>query len=748
MKLKLSTKIRAGLLLVFLISVIIGVFGVLAINRITTGIAQMEELTHTNSQVNNMVTAHYIWISRITEAFMFDGDFDGGFDPTLCVWGNWRYGGEIYAYDDPIIRELIYSIDHPHARLHLDGAEALRLREAGMHEEAFYLLQNVVLPYGAISTANITALSNRYSELWSEVREDLRLIGREVMTTIIIVFCVAFVAFLIMCWLIPKSIISPVKNLMHLVSDVTQGKLDVNKAEVLTKDEIGILTHDIYGLVDVVKSIVDDLFKMHHEYTVVGDMHYTIDESKYQNSFKDLIALVNRLLMQVTTDVEELGSMMERISDGDFETELQADVWVGEWAVYPNRLNNVTKNLKAVNNEIHSLVEAAVNGDLSFKINADEYKGAWRELMLELNRIAKAVDTPLQVIMVAAAEMEAGNLNVAKIGEKIKARGIGSDSLDYEGAFRDIIANFEKSIVVTASYIKEISEDLKAISDGDLTTVITREYVGDFEEIKYSLNNISETLNQTMLGISMASEQVLLGANQVSQSAFELANGTQEQSSSVQELNATIEIITHQTKRNADNAQTANELSNKSTTNAQDGNNAMKQMVDAMAHIKDSSNDISKIIKTIQDIAFQTNLLALNAAVEAARASEHGKGFSVVAEEVRTLAGRSQTAATETTTLIQDSINRVETGSSIAATTAESLNAIVESASEVLEIISSISSASKEQAEAIASISEGVAQISRVIQSNSAVSEESAAASQELNSQAEMLRQLVAYFKL
>jgi methyl-accepting chemotaxis protein len=566
------------------------------------------------------------------------------------------------------------------------------------------------------------------------------------MTAVVAALIIAVIALLASSQLNRRMIVTPVKNLSRDLTHVASGNLNINVSRANTQDEIGALTNDVYGLVDVIKGMSDDVSSLYREYAVVGDTDYRIDETKYQNAYRDMMADVNKIMTDLTENVSVALDVLSKISHGDFG--VQVKDMPGKRMVLPQTVREVVQSLNNLNDELSVTIKSVVNGDLSNRIDTEKYMGEWRKIMVGLNDITTAVDEPLRTVGLAINQMREGNFSIEKIDKKISDAGLSSDVDSYNGVFRDIIESFVTSMESTDSYIDEIKAVLAKMADGDIRSTISRNYVGSFDLIKTSVNNIANTLHKTMTEISVASDQVLQGANQIAASASDLSTGAQDQASSVQELNATIDMINQQTMQNAENATVANELSGKSTTNANEGNTAVRQMVDSMIQIRESSGNISKIVKTIQDIAFQTNLLALNASVEAARAGEHGKGFAVVADEVRTLAGRSQEAATQTTALIQESISRVESGSGIAEATTQSLDSIVTSASEVLEVIGKISAASKEQAEAIANVSDGLAQISKVTQNNSAVSEETAAASEELNSQAEVLRQLVGFFKL
>lgn len=282
----------------------------------------------------------------------------------------------------------------------------------------------------------------------------------------------------------------------------------------------------------------------------------------------------------------------------------------------------------------------------------------------------------------------------------------------------------------------------------DLHTKIEEQYVGDFHSILLSIRTINTKLSAALGQIRSSAEQVSAGSDQVSNGAQALSQGASQQASAVQQLSDSILEISQQIKDNANHAATANVVAGAAGENIRSSSRQMSEMIGAMTEISDSSSQIGKIIKTIEDIAFQTNILALNAAVEAARAGAAGKGFAVVADEVRSLATKSSEAAKQTNLLIEDSVKSVGNGVKIADATAKSLAGVVDGAQEIIALISKITQASAEQSISIEQINLGIDQIALVVQTNSATSEESAAASEELNGQADMMKQMVSKFKL
>jgi len=265
--------------------------------------------------------------------------------------------------------------------------------------------------------------------------------------------------------------------------------------------------------------------------------------------------------------------------------------------------------------------------------------------------------------------------------------------------------------------------------------------------VGFNANRVRHALSRLVEDLSSSFVQVGNAASQVSTSSQSLAEGSSEQAASVEETSASLEELSSMTRRNSENAQKANELARAARGAADKGSGDMTAMNHAMATIKASSDDIAKIIKTIDEIAFQTNILALNAAVEAARAGEAGMGFAVVADEVRNLAQRSAQAAKETAAKIEGAINNTAQGVQISAKVTDALNDIVVKARQVDELAAEVASASREQTQGIAQINAAVGQMDKVTQSNAANAEESAAAAQELNAQAAVMKQVVEELK-
>ena len=284
------------------------------------------------------------------------------------------------------------------------------------------------------------------------------------------------------------------------------------------------------------------------------------------------------------------------------------------------------------------------------------------------------------------------------------------------------------------------------VANGDLSMQINPQSQAD--ELGHAFKLMVDSNNKTLGNIKESAYQVGAGAQQVAIASQSLAQGSTEQASAIEQVTSSISEVTSRTKQNADEAKEAETLVNQAKEEAIAGTDEMNKMMSAMQDITEASENISKIIKTIDDIAFQTNILALNAAVEAARAGEHGKGFAVVAEEVRNLAAKSAAAASETAEMIEDSIEKTQNGSVIANETSSKLAAIASNVEKIVKIVENIAESSNEQAIALEQIDEAVGQVSSVVQNNSATSEQCAAASEELSNQAQNLKVLLGNYNL
>ena len=349
--------------------------------------------------------------------------------------------------------------------------------------------------------------------------------------------------------------------------------------------------------------------------------------------------------------------------------------------------------------------------------------------------VGKHVVKPILLITDRARPLQEGHLDLR---------------MDYhsENELGELAGTLEKSMVLIHSYVEDINRVMGQLSQGNFDVSTSAPYIGDFQSIETSLNSFTATISDTLGSIVQTQGRVSSNAGQLSSGAQALAQGATEQASAVEELYATLDDLSKGAAQNVQSAAAALENARLTGEQVTISGQQMEQMVSAMTDITNSSQEIGRIIKTIEDIAFQTNILALNAAVEAARAGSAGKGFAVVADEVRSLATRSDEAAKATKDLIDNSVQATEQGSRIVGQVSESLKKTLELVMQSNTTIGAIAEAVQGEAASIAQVTEGISQISAVVQTNSASSEESAAVSSELFEEVHKLEDETKKFRL
>ena len=384
-------------------------------------------------------------------------------------------------------------------------------------------------------------------------------------------------------------------------------------------------------------------------------------------------------------------------------------------------------------------------------MSLDIYNEGKNQLLVALITAEVILFILLQLVLFTALKKSLQPLG--KLAEESDKLANGNFDIKVSYAQEDEIGRLVKSfnnIVKRLNYVvSDLQAKLTAFAQGDFGSEIKEDenYQGDFRPILTSLQDISTSLNGTLKNVHTSSSEVSGSADQVSSMAQRISEGTTKQASSIAELSKTMEDITEQIRHTTKQAEKAQQLGVVSGSHVETSNQKMTDMQGAMEEITEKSKEISKIIKTIDDIAFQTNILSLNAAIEAARAGEAGKGFAVVADEVGNLAKKSQEAAQNTSLLIEETIGAVQKGAKFTEETAEALQSVSESTNQVNDLIEEISKASEEESAGVSRLSEGLQEISAVVQENSATAEESAATAEELSAQANLMNDLISKFK-
>jgi len=535
----------------------------------------------------------------------------------------------------------------------------------------------------------------------------------------------AIVIFVLITLYISNWIVAPIQQLRIISERLAVGDLEQN-IDVHRTDEIGALADSFRTMVDAQKAKANIAIEI-----AEGNLDVAFEIASEEDSLGKAMRTMKEAINSLQTELRAATAAQKA---GNLDTRCRPENHKG---AYAELLNGVNDALDAV---IQPLLESI---EIMREYAAGDLSNQLRELpgqQIVLTESLNGIRTNLQALI-----DEGISLAKATKEGRLDRRG-RTDA--FQGGYREIIGGINETLENILAPLDEAVGCLTKMAKGDLTVEVSGDYEGDHAVMKQALNQTVDAFNQILAQIAVTVNEVAFGAKQVSDSSQSLSEGATRQASSLQQITASMNEIGSQTRQNAHNAEQANQLTDAASRNADDGNKQMKKMLVAMQQIKKSSDEIYKIIKAIDEIAFQTNLLALNAAVEAARAGVHGKGFAVVAEEVRNLAQRSAKAAQETTDLIEDSVAKVENGTKIANETAKSLVKIVEDVSKVTDLVGEIASASKEQTQGIDQVNAGLTQVDAVTQGNTAGAEESAAASQTLSSQANQVKQLLTRFTL
>ncbi|MCL1987861.1 MAG: methyl-accepting chemotaxis protein [Firmicutes bacterium] len=598
-------------------------------------------------------------------------------------------------------------------------------------------------------------------------------IASQIVASILMVIAVCLIIIAIIVIFMRKIIISRLKLMLEVAKNMAHGKMSSN-IPIMPNDEMGELAEAFKNIEFSINVLIDEVDSVNREFTS-GNIAVRMQQNdRLENDFKKLLNCINNNLDSTQNFIDNIphpililntdstfkfmnkNCLSYGYTTADYSKQVSLIFGNESMEIYKTAFNNINNGS---NTETFRTYVALPNGDIVIEDHSMwplRYNGqivAYMEITNDITEILTSQEITNKI-------MEYQRIEGLSIQESLTDFSKGILKFNYlpktpDKNTENSYKNFEnignillQSVSIINSYIADVTKNLEQVSNKNLDITISLDYQGDFANIKNSITSLVQSLSMLILEIQGLSASVETAATGIAQTSTNLTNNFTEQAEHMRQMTESMQQISQKTSTNAESANKVRDLSDQVSLAAQNGEIKMQKLVTAMENIKTSSNDISSIVKIIEDIAFQTNLLALNASVEAARAGEHGKGFAVVAEEVRSLASRSSVAAQDATVRLATSLDNVALGVSLAEENSQALKEIVNATNSGGIALESIAKESVAQAAEVKNVTESMKNVYDMTAANTQTATNSNAVSQDLLEKANDLYNLVMQFKL